>query len=265
MKILLKEINFPEGPAIDNTGKIWLVEKESGNLISIDNQQVERYKVGGHPNGIAIDKSNLIWFCDSLQNSIRTYNSLTCKTTTIISTINGIQLKMPNDLAFDQNDNLLFTCPGDSLTDNTGYICCLNTENEVSIVKQSMLYPNGLAFSNNYKNLYVAETGTHNIWQFDWDLKTKTLSNESILCNTEGPIGPDGIALDEDGNLYVAVYGSSFIKIFNPNGQLLEKIPLPGKNPTNCALDPNGKLGLIITEAEKGNLIQVRINKKGIL
>lgn len=63
------------------------------------------------------------------------------------------------------------------------------------------------------------------------------------------------MALDQNGNIFTAVYGSGQIKIVAPNGELINAIDLPGMNPTNCAFDPTGKLGLVVTESEKGLLL----------
>lgn len=266
MKVLLNNISFPEGPAFDLNGNIWIVEKESGNLISINNQNITRYFVDGCPNGIAVDDKNKIWFCDSKQNSIRHFDPETQKTKTIITTVENRTLKMPNDLAFDNQENLLFTCPGDNLLDGTGYICCYDSRTKkTNITTNKLQYPNGLAFTKDFKQLYVAETGTHIIWKFEWNSNTLELSNGIKWTNTGGPIGPDGIAIDDSENVYIAVYGSSQVKVFNKNGQLINQINTIGKNPTNCAIGPKIGLGLIITEAEHGQLIQVPLNAKGIL
>lgn len=265
MRVILDSLHFPEGPCFDNMGRIWLVEKNAGNLILSTNSACERFTVGGAPNGIAIDKQNIIWFCDSKQNSIRTFNPVTKLSVRIATHVNGEPLKMPNDLTFDKTGNLLFTCPGDRLDDNSGYICCLGPDNTVSKIFSGMYYPNGLAFNKEQTRLYVAETGTHRIWQFDWHAEEKTLMSPVLFVETGGPVGPDGMAFDEDGNLYVAVYGSGKIKIWDRSGTRLGSIQTAGRNPTNCAIDPYGKKGIIITEAEKGVLLQHPLTKKGIL
>ncbi|MGX5689477.1 SMP-30/gluconolactonase/LRE family protein [Arcticibacter tournemirensis] len=265
MRIILDQLNFPEGPCFDRTGNIWLVEKEAGNIVMIGNYHFQRFNVGGAPNGIAIGKDNLIWFCDSAQNSIRTFDPVSAHTLTVVNKIEDQALKMPNDLAFDKYSNLLFTCPGDSLDDNEGYICCLSPENTLSKISGGLYYPNGLAFNIEHSRLYIAETGTQKIWQFDWNAGERKLSKQSLFAETGGPVGPDGIAIDEDGYLYAAIYGSGKIKIWNRSGTRQKSIDTIGKNPTNCAIDPSGKKGIIITEAEKGILVQHPLTKKGIV
>lgn len=265
MSIILDDLNFPEGPCFDSKGNIWLVEKDAGNLVLVSDNDYKRYNVGGAPNGIAIDENDLVWFCDSKQNSIRAFDPISKTTATIVNEYESGTLKMPNDLAFDRSGNLLFTCPGDTLEDNTGYICCLSTNKKLSKIFEGMYYPNGLALNKEQTQLFVAETGTQKIWSFEWNADAKQLSNKTLFVETGGSIGPDGIAFDQDGNLYVAVYGSGKVKVWDKNGVLKEEIDSRGKNPTNCVLDPSGKKGLIITEAEKGLLVQHQTKKRGII
>ncbi|MDQ8005786.1 MAG: SMP-30/gluconolactonase/LRE family protein [Pedobacter sp.] len=265
MSIILDDLKFPEGPCFDSIGNIWLVEKDAGNLVFISDNDCKRFNVGGAPNGIAIDENDLVWFCDSKQNSIRTFDPISQTTSTIVNEYKNSALKMPNDLAFDRSGNLLFTCPGDSLEDSTGYICCLSADKKLSKIFEGMYYPNGLVLNQEQTQLFVAETGTQKIWKFEWNTDTKQLSNKTLFAETGGSIGPDGIAFDEDGNLYVAVYGSGKVKVWDKNGVLKEEISSSGNNPTNCALDPSGKKGLIITEAENGILVQLQTKKRGII
>lgn len=76
-------------------------------------------------------------------------------------------------------------------------------------------------------------------------------------------LGPDGLAFDAEGNLYVAVFGTGTIKVISPAGVMLHRILLPGSNPTNCAFDPAGELGLVVTEAETGQLLSIAVEAKG--
>lgn len=265
MRTLIHNIAFPEGPAFDREGAIWLVEKEAGNLICYKDGQPLRYFVDGAPNGIAIDEANRLWFCDSAQSCIRRFDPVTGKTEMVADRVRDQPLKMPNDLAFDSKGQLLFTCPGDRLTDGEGYVCCLTEERLVLKIRTGMYYPNGLAFNREGTRLYIAETGTRLIWRFCWDAEAAMLSQPEIIANTGGTVGPDGMALDEAENIYVAVYGAGVIKKISRDGSDISEIRLPGTNPTNCALDPHGNQGLIITEAEKGWLLQTDMAAKGLL
>lgn len=263
--ILLEQLHFPEGPAFDKKGILWFVEQNNGCIGQYHKGVINRYFVGGRPNGIAIDHRGLIWFCDSIRNEIRVYDPNSTATYTILSKIKDTPLNLPNDLAFDGFGNLLFSCSGSELKKGDGYICAWSPKMGLHKIDTVQYYPNGLAFNNGSHKLYIAETGTHRIWKGNWDSTSFTWNNPEVFTNTGGPIGPDGMAFDEKGRLYVAVYGSSSVHVYDNTGKLDEKIELPGSNPTNCAFDPFGKLGLIITEAEKGRLLSYKSDLKGIM
>lgn len=258
-------INFPEGPVFLPDGNLWLVEKDAGNLIRYQAGEIQRFAVGGLPNGLALDAQGLIWYCDAGNNSICTFDPLTQAKQSICSELEGVPLFMPNDLAFDAIGNLIFTCPGDRLKENKGYVCCLDLDGKLSRIATGMDYPNGLAFDASNNGLYIAETGTGSIWFGDWDAQTKLWTRSTPVINTAGAVGPDGMAFDELGNLYIAVYGDGKINVYNNKQEFIQEIKLSGSNPTNCAFDPTGSLGLVITEAQTGELLHIPLPYKGIL
>ena len=125
---------------------------------------------------------------------------------------------------------------------------------------QDKYFPNGLAFTATGEELVIAETYRHRLWKGKWDSETGNLSASSVWCNIggpDGPGGPDGMAFNAEGDLYVAVYGTGELRIVNKEGTVCNTIRLPGMNPTNCAFDPFKRLGLVVTEAEKGQLLAV--------
>ncbi|WP_418502381.1 SMP-30/gluconolactonase/LRE family protein [Flagellimonas sp.] len=265
MSILLENLQFPEGPAFAPNGTLWFVEQQNGSLSEYSGGNLRRHIVGGRPNGIAFDSDGLLWFCDSVRNEIRTYDPISDATKTVISHIGNENLNLPNDLAFDAEGNLLFTCSGEELHKGDGYFCAWNPTKGLTKIDSVPFYPNGLALDQEKTALYVAETGTKRIWKGEWDSGAFTWKNPEIFTNTGGPVGPDGIAFDEEGLLYVAVFGSSKVHVYHQNGNLDKEIQLPGANPTNCAFDPFGKWGLVITEAEKGQLLSYATNSRGVL
>lgn len=265
MSVLLKNLQFPEGPAFDSKGTLWFVEQQNGCLSEYSTGMLRRHKVGGRPNGIAFDREGLLWFCDSLRNEIRTYDPVSETTQTVISHLENETLNLPNDLTFDAQGNLLFTCSGEELHKGDGYICAWSPTKGLVKIGSNLFYPNGLAFNQDKTVLYIAETGTKHIWKGRWNGNTFTWKKPKIFTNTGGPIGPDGIAFDEEGFLYIAVFGSSKVHVYRNDGELHKKIDLTGSNPTNCAFDPFGILGLVITEAEKGQLLSYKTDSKGII
>ena len=187
--ILADGLAFPEGPAFAPDGSLWAVELKGGNLVHCQAGQLNRFWVGGAPNGIAIDASGLIWFCDAGQGSIRCFDPKREKTQTVLKQINGEPLNKPNDLAFDSGGNLVFTCPGDSRREPTGYVCVWTPDSRANMVADGLYFPNGLAFSADGQTLVIAETYRHRLWKGHWNAQTAEWTDGSRLGNGRGPAG----------------------------------------------------------------------------
>ena len=260
---ILQGLAFPEGPAVDYKGNIWFTELKGGNLGCLSpDRKFKRIPVNnGSPNGIAIDRNNHIWFCDASNNCISRLNPETLEIDTVCSEINGQPLHHPCDLAFDRQGTLVFSCHNNSRQEPTGYVCAWSPDG-IKKISEGKFFPNGLCFTPDGKELVIAETYKHRLLKGKWDVQTKTWRDEYPWVAVGGPIGPDGMAFSDDGDLYVAVYGQKVIKVVSPHGVIIDEIELPGQNPTNCAFLPGG--GLIVTEAERGELLKINNRKKGI-
>jgi gluconolactonase len=256
-QILAEGLAFPEGPAFAPDGSLWLVELKGGNLCRWSDGTLSRISVGGEPNGIAIDAQGRVVFCDAAECAIRRHDPATGLTETLASTLESKPLFKPNDLAFDSAGNLIFTCPGDSRTEPTGYVAVLKPDGSVSRVASGFYFPNGLAFTSDGGHLVVAETRRQRLWRGRWDAVNGRWLAPRPWSSVGGTIGPDGMAFAADGRLHVAIYSGGAVKVVAADGEVEEVIDVPGANPTNCAFDTSGRLGLVVTEAENGRLFSL--------
>lgn len=107
---------------------------------------------------------------------------------------------------------------------------------------------NGLAFDRTGETLYYIDTlPRRSIEAFDV-APDGSLGNRRTVCRVEGG-NPDGLAIDLEGMLWVAVWDAAEVRRYSPRGALLETIELPAKRPTAVALV--GRL-LVITTASVG-------------
>jgi gluconolactonase len=255
--ILATGLAFPEGPAFDSVGALWCVELKGGSLVRFAQGRLERIPCDGEPNGIAIGSRDEIWFCDAGLCAVRRYTPATGRFDTLASHVNGESLAKPNDLSFDAAGNLVFTCPGESQTAPTGYVCCLGRDGSVKKIAGGMYFPNGLVFVDGGATLIIAETRRQRLWRGRWDAATAAWREPRPWADVGGRVGPDGMAAGRDGLVYVAVYSAGQVKAVAPDGTITRVFDVPGVNPTNCAFDPSGQLGLVVTEAEKGLLLSL--------
>lgn len=107
---------------------------------------------------------------------------------------------------------------------------------------------NGLAFHPDGRTLYYIDTLPHrSIEAFDVAPDGR-LSRRRTVCSVNGG-NPDGMTIDLEGMLWVAVWDAGEVRRYSPSGVLLETIELPAKRPTAVALIERL---LVITTASVG-------------
>lgn len=253
-RVLATGLQFPEGPAFAPDGDLWFVELNGGCLTRLGADGLHRYQVGGKPNGLAIGSNGKVVFCDADANALRCLDAASGDVDRLLADDPAVVLDRPNDLAFDAAGRLVFTCPGDSRVDPTGRVWVATAGGTTRLLADGLNFPNGLAFSADGCTLYVAETYRQRVWRGGYDPSAGEWLDPEPFAELGGPIGPDGMAVGEDGALYVAVFGQGAIKRVDPDGRI-DIVAAPGPRPTNCAFDPARRLGLVVTEAEFGQVL----------
>jgi gluconolactonase len=76
--------------------------------------------------------------------------------------------------------------------------------------------------------------------------------------------GPDGMAFDEAGNLYVAYYGGSRVVIFAPDSSLTGEILVPGANVTNIAFGGSDRQTAVITDVATASVYVSQVETPGL-
>ncbi|XP_051161842.1 regucalcin-like isoform X1 [Leptopilina boulardi] len=103
----------------------------------------------------------------------------------------------------------------------------------------SVSISNGLEWSKDNKNFYFIDTTTNKVFAYDFDLPSGNISNKRIIIDVKekGFQGfPDGMTIDTDGNLWIAlVHGSKLIRVDPENGKVLKVIDFPTKMVTSVA------------------------------
>ncbi|MGE5603247.1 MAG: SMP-30/gluconolactonase/LRE family protein, partial [Nitrososphaerales archaeon] len=172
----------------------------------------------------------------------------------------GGPFRGPNDLCFRPNGDLYFTDPKGSSPDHPiGNVFILRHTGDVERFADGFQFPHGLVFSDDGATLYLAETYPSRIWAFDVDEYGRERSRR-VFAQLEAGSGPDGIALDQDGNLYAARYGKGGVAVIDPAGQVIAELPTYGQHPTNLAFWDGS---LYVTEVEHGQVVRLDIGVAG--
>ncbi|MCG3179443.1 MAG: Lactonase drp35 [Phycisphaerae bacterium] len=255
-EILADGLKFPEGPVFDPQGRLWFVEIDNATVDRLEpGGGITRFHTGGRPNGLACDHLGRIYVADKDRKILR-LDPRSGQFEELAIALDGRPLDEPNDICFDDAGNLLFTCPGGSARSGTGYVCRLTPAGKLSAIARGFRYPNGLALDRSGKRLFVAESAPKRLLVGDYPGKGGVVEL-TPWADTGGAGGPDGFALDAEGNIYTALFGSGELAVVSPRGAVIERIALAGKKPTNCAFDPSGKLGLVVTEVDAGTVTSI--------
>ena len=111
---------------------------------------------------------------------------------------------------------------------------------------------NGLAWSGDRKTMYYIDSGETSLDAFDYCHDTGDISNRRTLLKTEG-FTPDGMTIDEEGMLWVALWGGSKVIRFDPDKrETIAEIPMPAKNTTSCCFAGEKLDLLFITSSGEG-------------
>jgi len=113
---------------------------------------------------------------------------------------------------------------------------------------------NGLTWSLDSKIMYYTDTVTSEVWAFDYDLANGRLANKRTAIRVPDGMGlPDGMTIDAEGMLWVALWGGYCVSRWDPDtGSLLCKIDLPVPHTSSCAFGGRNMDELYITSAREG-------------
>jgi sugar lactone lactonase YvrE len=132
-----------------------------------------------------------------------------------------------------------------------GSLYVLNSQLRVRCVLNGVTISNGMAWSLDARTLYYIDSASQDIWAFDYDRRTGNIYNRRIAFRIPKRLGlPDGMTIDVEGMLWVALWGGGRVARWNPQtGNLLETIRLPVSLVTSCSFGGPGLSVLFITSA----------------
>jgi sugar lactone lactonase YvrE len=113
---------------------------------------------------------------------------------------------------------------------------------------------NGIVWSLDYTKMYYIDTPTRKVMAWDYNNDTGDIQNPQTAIEIPEEMGyPDGMTIDEEGNVWIALWGGSAVGCWNPvSGELLRTISVPAKNVTSCAFGDDDLGTLYITTARQG-------------
>jgi sugar lactone lactonase YvrE len=112
---------------------------------------------------------------------------------------------------------------------------------------------NGLAWSADGTTMYYIDSPTQGVDAFDYDIESGRLANRRRVVDIPAAAGlPDGMTIDADGCLWVALYGGSAVHRYAPDGHLDAAVHFPATNITCPVFGGREFDQLYVTSARDG-------------
>lgn len=259
--------SFLEAPAFDRDGNFYCVDVPHGRIfrVSPHGDWTIAAEYDGEPNGLKIHRDGRIFIADH-RHGIMVMQPGTGSVEPFCLHAGLERFRGCNDLHFASNGDLYFTDPGRSnLNDPTGRVFRIrHGEKTPELLLANVPYPNGVVLNLEETHLLVAATRANAVWRLMADRDPRRQMLGTFIQLSGGLAGPDGLALDEDGNLAVvhAQFGS--VWLFDRWGEPLLRIrSCAGRALTNLAYGGPDRRTLFILDAETGSILTARMPAPG--
>ncbi len=112
---------------------------------------------------------------------------------------------------------------------------------------------NGLAWSADRRKFYFVDTDFSTVTEYAYDPETGAVGEGRVIIRVPLEMGyPDGMTIDENGKLWIALWNGGAVSQWDPEtGKLLQKIALPAKNVSSCCFGGPEMDTLFITTASQ--------------
>jgi len=229
---------FTEGPMWDPAGFLYVSDETLNKIFRVypDGKKEEVIALGD-PDGNTFDRRHRLIDCASVLRAIIEVTP-DGKYKVLADRYEGKRLNSPNDVIVGPDDALYFTDPTLDLVKGEKQeipfqgVYRLDDGGNLRLLTRDPGQPNGLAFSPDGKKFYVDDDKERNIRVYDV-AADGTLSHGRVFGEELGGKGdgvPDGIKVDDKGNLFVT--GPKGIWVWDANGNHLGTIVMP-EQPAN--------------------------------
>ena len=225
-------------------------------------------------NGLIVGPVGTILMCDHGNRAVAQLDLATKEKGYLATHFEGRHFNSPNDLVLAADGSIYFTDPPyglEGLNDSPlkelpfNGVYRLAPDLTVSLVCTDMSFPNGILLSPDGRTLLVANSDPQAaVWiAFDLDpagrpVSQRVFADVTATVGEEMPGLPDGMAVDETGNLWAT--GPGGVLIFSADGELLGRIDTDSAV-ANCAF---GEDGSALFLAAHDRLLRVRTRTRGL-
>ena len=233
--LLAETAEYSEGPVFDASGALYFSHGRFVSRLGPDGRLAVWLEAQA-PNGHKVLPNGEHLVCDMEARAVLRVSAEGRVLGAAADSSDGRPLRAPNDVTLAPEGGFYFTDPGGSRAAAIGTVHYTSPEGETWTAAGEMRVPNGLVLSPDGAALYVAETVPNRILVFDVQAPGR-LAHRRVFAQLPGDtgadLGPDGLAVDAEGNVWVAHLGAGTILVLGPWGQVLRSIPVPNSDVSN--------------------------------
>lgn len=258
LEVLFEEGFFTEGPAMGPDGLLYFSDvtwtsssdMQAGHIWRLDptSGQAEIFRSpSGMSNGLLFDQKGRLVAAlgaDFGGRAVVRTDLSTGRSVILAGLYNGRRLNSPNDLAIDEQGRIYFTDPRYSghepIEQPVMGVYRIDPDGTVTRIINQAGRPNGILVSPDQTTLYIASVdgpawaGFNALLAYDLG-EDGSASERRILVDFRPDAGPDGMAIDVQGNIYAARPAADRgVYVYSPSGEELAFLRVPAQ-PTNAA------------------------------
>jgi aspartate beta-hydroxylase len=257
-------------PTIGPDGALLVASSTSGDVQQVDaaSGAVEPlFNTGGAPSSLAFDGDGTLIVCDAAHATVFEYGK-DQQLRDLVKEYEAKPFKGPSALALDSASNIFF-CDSGPLGETTlqrpkGSVFMISAEGQLlqPLVLESLAHPCALALAPDEGALYVAEMMQNRLLRLVQ--KPAGAWHCSVFFQFSGRVGPSGIAVDQNGNLFVSRYDvatsagptAGVVSVISPEGKLLSELAVPAPEVTGVAISGGT---MFVTEASTGSVYKLPV------
>ncbi len=133
-----------------------------------------------------------------------------------------------------------------------GALYRLDSDGSVSVVLRNVTISHGLEWSPDGSRAYYNDTATYRTDVFDYDDEAGLTGRRQFVDLSTEAKRPDGLTVDEEGGVWVALSNGGAVRRYTPDGVLDEVIEVPAKKVTACTFGGPNLDELFITTSREG-------------
>ncbi len=158
-----------------------------------------------------------------------------------------------NDAKCDRSGNLWTGTKHTGETDGIGSLYRLRRDLSSDTIDTGLVCANGPAFSPDGRLAYFTDSPSFAVYRYAIDTRSGEVGPREIFARTAEDEGePDGMTVDAEGCLWVALWGGWRIRRYTPDGKVERDVMLPVPQPTAPAFGGKDMTTMFVTSARRG-------------